>query len=98
MTPDQFIRRRQGAWEQLERLLQSARGDRIARLSERDLRTLGALYRAATADLALARRDFPRHEVTTFLNNLVGRGHHLVYQGSAIERGQIRHFLVAGFP
>lgn len=98
MTPDQFVRRRQAEWEQLERLLKKAGASNVARLSEQELRTLGRLYRAATADLALAQRDFPRHEVTRFLNTLVGRAHHLVYRGGSVERGQIRRFLQAGFP
>ncbi|MGB0388545.1 MAG: stage II sporulation protein M [Ardenticatenaceae bacterium] len=98
MTPDKFVNRRQGDWEKLENLLKKAQRGKIAHFSERELRSLGDLYRAATADLALAQRDFPRHELTGFLNGLVGRAHHLVYRGGAVERRQIRHFLTAGFP
>ena len=98
MTPDQFVNRRQDEWKKLEKLLNKAQRGKIAGFSERELRSLGDLYRAATADLALAQRDFPRHDVTSFLNGLVGRTHHLVYRGDAVERRQIRHFLTAGFP
>jgi uncharacterized membrane protein SpoIIM required for sporulation len=98
MTPDQFVRRRQRDWDQLERLLKKAGSGHVERLNEQELRTLGSLYRGAASDLALAQRDFPRHDVTAFLNTLVGRAHHLVYRGGNVERGQIRRFLTAGFP
>lgn len=98
MTPDQFIHRRQGEWKKLESLLSQSKNGQVTSFTERDLRKLGDLYRATTADLALAQRDFPRHDVTSFLNGLVGRAHHLVYRGAAIERRQIRDFLVTGFP
>lgn len=98
MTPEQFVQRRQADWQQLDAMLAKAGRGHMARLSEQELRTLGHLYRAATADLALAQRDFPRHDVTRFLNGLVGRAHHLIYRGGAVERRQIGHFLRAGFP
>lgn len=98
MTPDQFIRRRNAEWEQLEKLLAKAGRRNVTQLNERELRTLGDLYRSASADLALAQRDFPHHETTIFLNNLVGRAHHAVYQGEGVERRQIRDFLSKGFP
>jgi uncharacterized membrane protein SpoIIM required for sporulation len=98
MTPDQFIKRRQADWDQLEKLLNRLGRRSVTQLSEREIRTLGDLYRAASADLALAQRDFPRHDVSAFLNNLVGRAHHAVYQGEGVERRQIRDFLTTGFP
>ncbi len=82
----------------MEHLLHKTRHGSVAGLNERELRALGALYRAAAADLALAQRDFPHHEVTPFLNHLVGRAHHRVYRGSSLGRGRIRDFLRAGFP
>lgn len=98
MTPDQFVRRRQEDWKKLEALLKQAGRGTLEGLNEREVRALGDLYRAAAADLALAQRDFPRHEVTRFLNGLVGRAHHLVYRGGTVEQRTIRRFLTAGFP
>lgn len=98
MTPDQFVHHRQNKWKKLETLLNQAKNSQMTSFSERELRQLGDLYRSATADLALAQRDFPRHDVTSFLNGLVGRAHHLVYRGAAIDRQQIRDFLLTGFP
>jgi uncharacterized membrane protein SpoIIM required for sporulation len=98
MTPTKFVKNRQDDWKKLEGLLKKAQGGKVARLSEHELRRLGQLYRAATGDLALAQRDFPRHDVTTFLNGLVGRAHHLVYRGGAVEQSQIRHFFTTRFP
>ena len=33
-----------------------------------------------TSDLAVARRDFPRHPVSAYLNGLVARGHGAIYR------------------
>jgi uncharacterized membrane protein SpoIIM required for sporulation len=56
------------------------------------------LYRAAVADLALAQRDFPHHDATTYLNGLVGKAHHLVYRGGSVGRRQIRRFFSHTIP
>ena len=62
MNLESFIRTRGGAWRELETLLASARG-KGERLRPEEIRRLGTLYRSAAADLALARRSFPRDPV-----------------------------------
>lgn len=59
---------------------------------------LGELYRAATSDLAIARRDFPHDRVTLYLNGLVARAHPLVYQERGIGLARIGRFVRYGFP
>ena len=86
MTPDQFVHRRQGEWKKLETLLSKSKNGQVTTFTEHDSRKLGDLYRATTADLALAQPDFPRHDVTTFLNGLVGRAQPPVDRGSASSR------------
>lgn len=48
-------------------------------MSAADLDQMGALYRQATDDLALARRDFPEHNVSRYLNQLVQQGYARIY-------------------
>jgi uncharacterized membrane protein SpoIIM required for sporulation len=81
MTPDQLLALRRSDWERLTALMQRAERSRLAALDEAELSELGSLYRATTSDLALAQRDFPQHDVTHYLNQLVGRAHPLIYRG-----------------
>jgi uncharacterized membrane protein SpoIIM required for sporulation len=86
---------RAGEWRELEGLVASARG-RPERLAPDRLRRLGALYRAASADLALLRRRAPADPATRRLEDLVGRARWLVYD-AAPRRGSLREFVVRDY-
>ncbi|HHY56561.1 MAG TPA: stage II sporulation protein M [Chloroflexi bacterium] len=97
MNLEFFLRQRRTSWQRMETLLQQARTD-PRRLTASELNELGLLYRALTADLALAQRDFPNQQVTRYLNQLVGRAHTLIYQGEPLRRRRLVHFYRRGFP
>lgn len=97
MDADQFYRSRKDAWQQLSDLLDEA-GRTEGRLSPERISRLGRLYRAASADLAVAQRDFPGKEVTIYLNRLVGRAHAVVYRGRPLAWTRVRAFVLSGFP
>lgn len=97
MQPDEFVQSRQRDWEQLNQLLRKAERE-IQRLSPDEIDRLGRLYRATTSDLALAQRDFPRHRVTQYLNQMVGRAHATIYQGEPLAWRQLKAFVRYGFP
>jgi uncharacterized membrane protein SpoIIM required for sporulation len=78
MNLDAFHRERSEAWAELDRLMSQA-GRRPGRLGPEGVRRFGAAYRAAAADLALARRRWPGDPVVGRLEDLVGRARHLVY-------------------
>jgi len=67
-------------------------------LSEAQVRDISRLYRAATSDLALAKRDFPRSEITVYLNQLVARAHAVVYRSEPLALKQLWQFAATGFP
>jgi uncharacterized membrane protein SpoIIM required for sporulation len=93
---DTFVRERQPAWAELDELVRRAQG-RPERLGPDGVRRLGALYRAAAADLARARRALPAGDPTAGrLEQLVARARSTVY---VIEprRGSARAFLTAGY-
>lgn len=95
MNLDAFVRQRTPEWQELAWLVESA-GRRPERLGPGGVRRLGATYRSAAADLALARRRWPGDPVTVRLEDLVGRSRHLVYAGES--RGvSLRHFLSRGY-
>lgn len=97
MHPEEFYQSRKADWEQLQRVLTASERN-IKGLSQQEVETLGRLYRAATSDLALAQRDFPRHQITRYLNRIVGRGHAVVYQGEALAFNRLMDFALRGFP
>lgn len=97
MNAEEFYQSRRSDWETLAGLLKtSERG--LESLSPEQVRQLGWLYRAATSDLALARRDFPRQQVAGYLNQLVARAHAVIYQSEPIAGARLREFALRGFP
>src|SRR5256714_11384842 len=95
MNLDAFVRQRTPEWNELARLVASA-GHHPERLGPGGGRGLGTTYRAAAADLALARRRWPGDPVTVRLEDLVGRSRHLVY-ASASRSASLRQFLSRGY-
>nr|MBA2599243.1 stage II sporulation protein M [Actinomycetota bacterium] len=87
---DRFVAERAPGWSELERLSAGARR-KPERLGPDGVRSLGALYRGAAADLALARRKFPGDPVVARLEELVGRARHLVYDAKT-RRSSALHF------
>lgn len=97
MHIDLFYQSRKPDWEKLTKLLDRNRSD-LRGISPEDVREIGLLYRSLTSDLALAQRDFPRHELTTYLNQLMARAHAIVYQSGPHDVGRLRQFIKSGFP
>lgn len=97
MTSDEFYQSRKQEWELLSNLVERTERD-LHRLSSQDVQQLARLYRAATSDLALAKRDFPRHQITQYLNQLVARAHAVLYQGEPLAINRLVGFVTSGFP
>ena len=96
MNAEQFTRSRQVDWQQLTALLDKSQ--QMSRLSSLEVEQIGQLYRSATSDLALAQREYPRHRVTTFLNQLVARGHATIYQSEPLAIRRLKHYFLIGLP
>lgn len=97
MKADEFIAQRSSSWRELEELLAQTRAS-LTSLTTADVERMGYLYRTATADLALAQRDFPRHQLTIYLNQLVGRAHAAIYREQPLRWKQVRDFVLVGYP
>ncbi|PZS02354.1 MAG: hypothetical protein DLM69_04140 [Candidatus Chloroheliales bacterium] len=98
MRIDQFISSHQRDWGELEALLRRVRGGNMRALSAVELEHLSQLYRHASADLALARRDYPRDAVTAYLNRLVASAHPVIYYREAFSLSRLRRFITTTFP
>ncbi len=88
MKVERFISEREGDWRELDALLRA--GNRPRRDARGVLR-LGALYRGAAADLALARRGHPGDPIVPRLESLVARARQAVYAEEP-RRGSLRTF------
>ena len=97
MDSNQLFRSHQAGWQSLTNLLNRAEKD-IRRLSPAEIEQLGQLYRIASSDLALARRDFPKHQVTAYLNQLVAHGHAVIYHSEPLVGSRFRRFFTEDFP
>lgn len=95
MNLSTFLRDRERSWDELRSLVAAAKG-RPERLGPERLRRLGVLYRAAAADLAIARRRFPGDPCVPTLAELVGRARHLVYAAEA-RRESVAAFFTRGY-
>lgn len=96
MSVEAFVRDREPDWKALDRALDRARG-RPERLGPDGVLELGRLYRAAAADLALARRRYPHDPVVARLDALVRRGRVAVYARAGRRRGTLAGFLATGY-
>jgi uncharacterized membrane protein SpoIIM required for sporulation len=85
VTLERFARERGADWRALEDALARARG-RPERLGAEGVLELGRLYRAAAADVALARRLFPADPLTGRLEALLARARQAVYADAGRRR------------
>jgi len=97
ITVDRFVEDRRARWARLGHLIFEANG-RVERLAPDDVLELGRLYRAASSDLAVARRDFALDAATERLNDLVAAGHALVYSEAPTSGRRLRRFVLHELP
>src|SRR5207247_748444 len=98
MLAEDFIALKRPNWERLTAILNKSQVGGLTVLSAEELNELGRLYRSATSDLAVARRDFASHRVVEYLNSLVARAHGAVYQSRAARRRSMIEFFTTTFP
>jgi len=100
MNEERFVHVRIDKWNELRDLVERAQQAGLRSMKGAEVQRLGALYRAATADLATARTLDLTPETQAHLNRLCAAAHDLVY--SRTSRGAVgraRTFLLGGgFP
>src|SRR5437868_5165189 len=97
MTVDRVVEDRRARWARLGNLISEANG-RVERLAPSDVLELGRLYRSASSDLAVARRDFALDAATERLNDLVATAHALVYSEAPTSGRRLRRFFLHELP
>lgn len=78
MTVQEFAEGRKSDWLELEEILERA-AKKSRMLSRDDLDRFGRLYMRSTSDLAFARANYGSHEVTDYLNQLIGKAYCQIY-------------------
>jgi len=96
-TVDRFVEDHRARWSRLGTLIFEANG-RVERLAPDDVVELGRLYRGASSDLAVARRDFPLDAATDRLNDLVAAAHALVYSETPTSGRRLRRLAFNELP
>ncbi len=94
---DRFVDERAVRWERLAALVRRGRRDPRG-LAAEEVLELGHLYRAASSDLAIAQRDYPRDRATAALNGLVAEAHALVYSERQVSTKALLDFARRDFP
>lgn len=102
MRQEQFVARHQREWQAFEHWLQT-RGDARRALAERNTGEIGdedipARYRRLCQQLALARKRGYSPVVTARLQDLMQRGHNLLYRTAPPRWQHAARFLLADFP
>jgi uncharacterized membrane protein SpoIIM required for sporulation len=80
-----LLERRRPNWQELERLCDQVQGTAGKSPTPADVSRLGALYRAACADLALAYSYQLPQNTVQYLHRLVGRAHNQLYRSRRFE-------------
>src|SRR6476620_1718880 len=93
-----LLERRRPNWQELERLCEQAQTDVGKSGSPADISRLGALYRAACADLALAYAYQLPQNTVQYLHRLVGRAHNQLYRSRRFELAKWTRMLLFEVP
>ena len=90
-----FVARRRPEWNRLEAMLTQQRS---GSLTLADVGTLDALYRRASADLAVAQAAYKGTDVLRFLNQLCARAYGSIYRPRGARLESVRTFYTQTFP
>ena len=93
-----FVEQKKESWERLSGELDQMRFGGPKSLTRDQLRRLGSQYRALVSDLAFARTQGCSEGLITYLNELAGRAHGIVYVSRPARLGGIVDFMLRDFP
>jgi uncharacterized membrane protein SpoIIM required for sporulation len=94
----ELLERRRPNWQELEGMCERLQASGRASLPPQQVSRLGALYRAACADLALAYAYQLPQNTVQYLHRLVGRAHNQLYRSRRFELGKWVHTLLFEVP
>lgn len=93
-----FVDENKNNWQRLENLLEIIETSSLKRLSNREIREFGDLYRRAATDLAVARAETRDPKLINYLNSLVIRAHGKIYRAENQGLSLLWNFFARDFP
>ena len=97
MISNRWLEKRKPFWVRLEALVDRSRRG-VSALTHSELQELGLLYRQTASDLAAVREDSSNRQLATYLNQLLGRCHNLIYLGHKPKVSGIVRFYRDTYP
>jgi uncharacterized membrane protein SpoIIM required for sporulation len=97
MISNRWLEKRKPFWARLDQLVERCQRG-VGALSHSELQELGLLYRQTASDLATVREDVSSRQLTSYLNQLLGRSHNLIYLGHKPKVSGIVHFYRDTYP
>lgn len=94
----ELLERRRRNWQELERLCDQVQGGGTPNMPAPSISRLGALYRAACADLALAYAYQLPQNTVQYLHRLVGRAHNQLYRSRKFQAARWAETLLFDVP
>ena len=94
----ELLERRRVNWQELDHLCDRVQSGAGKRVPPAEISRLGALYRAACADLALAYAYQLPQNTVQYLHRLVGRAHNQLYRSRRFELSKWAHMLLFEVP
>ena len=98
MPSARWMNKRRPHWTRLKELVERAGRGGVRALSHKELQELGMLYRQTAADLAAVREDPYEEALARSLNQLLARGHNLLYAGRGHSGWGIWQFYSREYP
>jgi uncharacterized membrane protein SpoIIM required for sporulation len=98
MISTRWVEKRRPYWNRLEQLIHLGGRSGVSALSPTDLQELALLYRQIAADLATVREDSTSANLASYLNQLLGRAHNIIYMGRKTESRNILTFYRYTYP
>jgi uncharacterized membrane protein SpoIIM required for sporulation len=93
-----FRKEREGSWRQLEQLLDRAEKRAISHLSDEEMLSLPALYRAALSSLSVARATSLDQALIDYLETLSARAYFFVYGSRTSLKQRVVKFFSYDWP
>ncbi|QDT93887.1 stage II sporulation protein M [Gimesia algae] len=98
MKKHKFIHQRRPQWKKFEQFLRQVSSRSLSKLPADKISTFSQLLREISHDLATIRSRGWGHELTSYLNDLVARGHNLFYSAPPTNFARFYRYLAADFP
>src|SRR5262245_60507639 len=98
MKVPELLERRRPNWQELDKLCDKVQSGPGKTLAAPEVSRMGALYRAACADLALAYAYQLPQNTVQYLHRLVGRAHNQLYRSRRFELAKWSHMLLFEVP